>query len=57
MRIQNLAIIRSNGKDHQIEDIENREKLPGVIKELFGIPEEISREAISILPEFREFLG
>lgn len=57
VRIQNLIIIRSDGKEYHIENIENREILPSVIKELFGIPEGISREAISILPEFGEFLG
>jgi len=49
IRIQNLSVIYSEGSDHRIEEVENRENLPSVIENLFGIPAEISKEALSLI--------
>lgn len=52
IRIHNLSVTRSEGSEYNIENLENRDELPDVIEELFGIPREIAGEAVASLGDF-----
>jgi len=51
--IHNLTRIESRGMACKRFGIANREQLPGVIEEHYGIPAEITREALESVGEFR----
>ena len=52
--IRNLTLIKTTGSETKIYTLSNREKLTGVIEELFNIPREIVTEAISELGALKD---
>ncbi len=52
VRIHNLSITWSEGSEYEIEELGNKDQLPGVIEDLFGIPQKISKQAIARISNF-----
>ncbi|MEE9553953.1 MAG: arylamine N-acetyltransferase [candidate division Zixibacteria bacterium] len=52
IRVNNLSVIRSEGTEYSIEKLESKDQLPPIIEDIFGIPQEISREAIARVGDF-----
>jgi arylamine N-acetyltransferase len=51
VRIHNLEVTESEGAESKVTELSGLDELPGAIEEIFQIPREISRKAISGLSE------
>lgn len=55
--IRNLTLTEFSGSNFKTETIADRKRLIALIEDRFGIPSEISAEALSQLPQFRALWG